>query len=67
MPFADRFNHFVRNNGTLYVVAAILFWGSAILLMFFTSLQWVAALDFVAGLVLLLLWQTWRGEKSISN
>jgi hypothetical protein len=67
MPLPDRFNQLVRNNGTLCVAAAIIFWGSAILLLFFTSLQWVAALDFVAGLVFLLLWQTWCGEKSMSN
>ena len=66
MPFPARFNLFVR-NGTLYVFAAIIFWGSVIPLMLFTSLRWVAALDFVAGLIFLLLWQTWGGEKSISN
>jgi hypothetical protein len=67
MPFPDRVNYFAKNNGTLYVAVAIIFWGSAILLLLFTRLQWVAALDFVAGLVVFLLWQTWHGEKSISN
>jgi hypothetical protein len=67
MSFPDRVNCLARNAGTLYVIAAAIFWVSALLMLLFTSLKWVGALDFVAGVVLLLLWQIWRGEKSVSN
>ena len=67
MSFPGRINRIVRNAGTLYVIAAVIFWLSAILMLLLSSLKWVAALDFVAGLVLLLLWQTCGGDKSVSD
>ena len=57
-------NRHARSFGPFYVLAAVIFWISAIPLLLFPSLRWVAALHFVAGLIFLLLWQILSGEKS---
>jgi hypothetical protein len=67
MSCPDRVSHFSRSAGTSYVIAAVVLWSSAVLTLLFTHLKWMGALDFVAGLVCLLMWQTGGGQDSVSN
>lgn len=67
MSFPSRVRYFSKFAGRLYVTAAIIFWISAMLVLLCTSLKWAGALEFVAGIVCLLMWQTSGGAKSVSD
>ncbi|MBB6145529.1 type VI protein secretion system component VasK [Silvibacterium bohemicum] len=64
MPLPRRMSHLLKSIETLFLTVAIFFWVSAIPLAFYKPLRWLAALNFLAGLVLMLAWQMWTGVGS---
>jgi uncharacterized membrane protein YgdD (TMEM256/DUF423 family) len=67
MSFPDRVRCFSRFAGRLYITAAVLFWVSALLVLSLTKAKWAGALEFVGGVICLLMWQTSSGAKSVSG
>jgi hypothetical protein len=67
MSFTNRVSVSSKFAGKLYVTAAVLFWISAIVVLLRTELKWAGALQFISGLVCMLMWQTSTGAKSISD
>jgi len=67
MPSPYRVKDTESFAGTLYVIATIICWLSAIIVGIFTHSKCAAALNFVAGLIFLVLWQTRCGQNTMSN
>jgi hypothetical protein len=67
MPSPHRVKDTESVVGIIYVIATIIFWVSAVPLGLFIHSKCAAALNFVAGLIFLVLWQTRCGENTMSN